>query len=232
MRRRSRRRTSSDSRNSSTHIAQGLKPSSRPSASVNSGNPSREASSVPNSALRTSLFGALPRSISSIRSRPLCSASSKPTITWPPKTKVGTPGRPDTGVARSGDEVVARLRVFVDGPQDDLQPRPVTRQLREKHLGVGAMRAVAAHEHLERERGRCLRDRRGHGDGAQQGRHAPGEPAQATMPCAFDPRAHTRGGLNRQEPWPGHRRVMLVGDDDPALIHINHVPRIDAARRV
>ena len=48
MRRRSRQCTSRASRNSNTHMALGLKPSGRPSASVNSGSPSRETLIVPN----------------------------------------------------------------------------------------------------------------------------------------------------------------------------------------
>ena len=153
---RSRNRTSSESRNSSTHIAQGLKPSIRPSASVNSGSPSRDALSVPNAASRPARRRRRSRrSGRERRSRPGV-PPSKPTITRPSITNVGTPGGQTPARPRQREQRFARGRVPVDGTVDD-RDGPSRAKRPEERLGVGAVRTAVAHEDLERARRRGCR---------------------------------------------------------------------------
>ncbi len=78
-------------RNSSTHIAQGLKPSSSPMARVKIGRPSAEALMLPKRPRFTLVEARSRRSIRASSSFPRPSAPSNPTSTWPSRTNVGTP---------------------------------------------------------------------------------------------------------------------------------------------
>ena len=149
MRRRSFSRTSTDSRNSSTHIAQGLKPSSRPRANVNSGRPSRSALSVPSHRLST-FCGAGGASVDQCQQLTagvlgIVEADPHPTV----DLEGGHAGRPHARGARQANQLVARRGIAVDRVELDAQPRSRGCDGREKRLGVGAVRATFAHVHAQ-----------------------------------------------------------------------------------
>ena len=209
IRRRSRRCTSSDSRKSSTHIAQGLKPSSRPRARVNSGSPRRETLSGPTSRVSTLPGAAGGRSISAASSRAgalrALEADEDPAV----DDECRHAGGPDAGVAGVARQVVARGRVAVHRAKHDPQLRPLAGELSGETPSAAAQCGQPSRTKTSstgRSPPACAGSSRAASQGVARSSSASADPRQSQAPVS-----RTRGRLDGTPGRPEGIEVAGIG---------------------